>query len=93
MGVPKDRNIGGGNNELGDDSSSQINLDDLVKKAYRKKSIKHHPDKPGGDAETFRILKRAQTVLSNPKLRQQVIFYCYYFMATMIVIPFYYTII
>lgn len=71
LGVPKDRNIGGGNNELGDDSSSQINLDDLVKKAYRKKSIKHHPDKPGGDAETFRILKRAQTVLSNPKLRQQ----------------------
>lgn len=32
---------------------------------------KHHPDKPGGDVETFRTLKRAQTVLSNPKLRQQ----------------------
>lgn len=32
---------------------------------------KHHPDKPGGDVDTFRTLKRAQTVLSNPKLRQQ----------------------
>ena len=34
-------------------------------------SPKHHPDKPGGDSDTFRTLKRAQTVLSNPKLRQQ----------------------
>ena len=34
-------------------------------------SPKHHPDKPGGDVDTFRTLKRAQTVLSNPKLRQQ----------------------
>ena len=34
-------------------------------------STKHHPDKPGGDVDTFRTLKRAQTVLSNPKLRQQ----------------------
>jgi len=32
---------------------------------------KHHPDKPGGDVDTFRTLKRAQTVLSNPKSRQQ----------------------
>lgn len=34
-------------------------------------STKHHPDKPGGDVDTFRTLKRAQTVLSNLKLRQQ----------------------
>ena len=34
-------------------------------------STKHHPDKPGGDVDTFRTLKRAQTVLSNSKLRQQ----------------------
>jgi curved DNA-binding protein CbpA len=34
-------------------------------------STKHHPDKPGGDVDTFRTLKRAQTVLSNHKLRQQ----------------------
>jgi hypothetical protein len=45
--------------------------DDQVKKAYRKLSRKHHPDKPGGDADTFRLLNRAQKVLMNPKLRQQ----------------------
>jgi len=56
--------------ETGDDSLLQIDPD-IVKRNYRKLSIKHHPDKPGGDADTFRVLKRAQTVLSNPKLRQQ----------------------
>ncbi|CAB9508560.1 DnaJ central domain [Seminavis robusta] len=45
--------------------------EDQVKKAYRKLSLKHHPDKPGGDADTFRVLNRAQKVLMNPKLRQQ----------------------
>lgn len=45
--------------------------EDMVKKAYRKLSLKHHPDKPGGDADTFRVLNRAQKVLMNPKLRQQ----------------------
>lgn len=44
---------------------------DLVKKNYRRLSRKHHPDKPGGDADTFRLLNRAQKVLSDPKLRQQ----------------------
>ena len=57
--------------ETGDDSLLQIDPD-IVKRNYRKLSIKHHPDKPGGDADTFRVLKRAQTVLSNPKLREQV---------------------
>ncbi|KAG7370347.1 heat shock protein DnaJ domain protein [Nitzschia inconspicua] len=54
-------------------NSSTIPLDmvDLIKKNYRKLSIKHHPDKPGGDVDTFRLLKRAQTVLSSPKLKQQ----------------------
>lgn len=45
--------------------------EDMVKKHYRKLSLKHHPDKPGGDADTFRVLNRAQKVLMNPKLRQQ----------------------
>jgi len=44
---------------------------DLVKKNYRKLSRKHHPDRPGGNADTFRLLNRAQKVLLNPKLRQQ----------------------
>jgi len=42
----------------------------VVKKNYRKLSLRHHPDK-GGDVDTFRVLNRAQKVLTNPKLRQQ----------------------
>jgi len=45
--------------------------EDLIKKNYRKLSLKHHPDKPGGDADTFRLLNRAQKVLKSPKLREQ----------------------
>jgi len=44
--------------------------EDAVKKAYRKLSRKHHPDK-GGDAETFKVLSRAYRVLLNPNLREQ----------------------
>lgn len=44
---------------------------DQVEKNYRKLSLKHHPDKPGGDAETFRLLSRAKTVLLNDKLRRE----------------------
>lgn len=44
--------------------------EDAVKKAYRKLSLKHHPDK-GGDADTFRLLNRAQKVLLDEKLRAQ----------------------
>jgi len=45
--------------------------EEAVKKAYRRLSLKHHPDKPGGDADTFRMLNRAQKVLLHAKLRQQ----------------------
>jgi DnaJ domain len=50
-------------------SDSSID-EDLVKKNYRKLSLKHHPDK-GGSADTFRLLNRAQRVLLDPKLRKQ----------------------
>ena len=45
--------------------------EDVIKKKYRKLSLKHHPDKTGGDADTFRVLHRAQKVLKDPKLRRQ----------------------
>jgi DnaJ domain len=52
-------------------SASGSSIDeDLVKKNYRKLSLKHHPDK-GGNADTFRLLNRAQRVLLDPKLRKQ----------------------
>ena len=55
---------------LGNTPATAVDLDQ-VKKNYRKLSLKHHPDKRGGDAETFRVLNRAQHVLSSPKLRKQ----------------------
>ena len=30
--------------------------DDALKSAYRKLALKHHPDKPGGDAEVFKSI-------------------------------------
>ena len=45
--------------------------EELIKKSYRKLSLRHHPDRPTGDADTFRVLNRAQKVLLNPILRQQ----------------------
>jgi len=45
--------------------------EDLVKKRYRTLSRRHHPDRPNGDADTFRLLNRAQRVLLNPNLRRQ----------------------
>jgi hypothetical protein len=45
--------------------------EELVKKNYRRLSLKHHPDRRGGDEETFRALNRAQRVLLHAKLRQQ----------------------
>lgn len=55
-----------------DNTAGDCEVDiDLVKKNYRRLSIRHHPDKPSGDVETFRLLTRAKVVLSNPKLRKQ----------------------
>ncbi|WOO81368.1 Mitochondrial protein import protein MAS5 [Vanrija pseudolonga] len=42
--------------------------DDEIKKAYRKKALKHHPDK-GGDPELFKELTHAYEVLSDNNKR------------------------
>jgi molecular chaperone DnaJ len=41
-----------------------------IKKAYRKLSMQHHPDK-GGDEEQFKKIAEAYSVLSNDEKRQQ----------------------
>lgn len=41
-----------------------------LKKAYRKESLTHHPDK-GGDEEKFKLANEAFSVLSDPQRRQR----------------------
>jgi molecular chaperone DnaJ len=40
-----------------------------IKKAYHKLAHQHHPDKSGGDAEKFKKINEAYSVLSDPKKR------------------------
>lgn len=42
-----------------------------IKKAYRKLSLKYHPDKQGGDPDKFKKINEAYQVLSNPQTRKQ----------------------
>ncbi|KAI8990397.1 hypothetical protein BD414DRAFT_299017 [Trametes punicea] len=44
--------------------------DSDIKKAYRRESLKHHPDK-GGDEEKFKLVSEAHSVLSDPVKRQR----------------------
>ena len=44
---------------------------DEIKKAFRKKAQKYHPDKPDGDEVKFKEANEAYTVLSDDKKRQQ----------------------
>ena len=39
----------------------------MIKKAYRKLSLVHHPDKPGGDTKLFREVADAHRTLTDPK--------------------------
>ena len=39
-----------------------------IKKAYRKKALKEHPDK-GGDEEKFKEITKAHQILSDPQKR------------------------
>lgn len=55
-----------------DPNDDELNaMVELIHKNYRKLSLKHHPDRKGGDAETFRVLARARKVLTTPKLRRE----------------------
>lgn len=60
----------GGNEEEKASKENEIDLE-LVKKNYRRLSLRHHPDRRGGDADTFRVLTRAKRVLTVPKLRKE----------------------
>ena len=40
-----------------------------INKAYRRKAVELHPDKPGGSHELFQVLSRVSLVLSDPELR------------------------
>jgi hypothetical protein len=68
---------GGSGSGSGDESNPLIQSglspidSDLVRRQYRKLALRHHPDRPGGDAATFRLLNRAQKVLLDPRLRRQ----------------------
>eukprot|EP00927_Polykrikos_kofoidii_P038261 TRINITY_DN32589_c0_g1_i1.p1 TRINITY_DN32589_c0_g1~~TRINITY_DN32589_c0_g1_i1.p1 ORF type:complete len:614 (+),score=171.83 TRINITY_DN32589_c0_g1_i1:41-1843(+) len=49
--------------------SNTASIDD-VKKAHRQLVLLHHPDKPGGDADTFRLVQQAY-MLGVKKCRKQ----------------------
>ena len=42
-----------------------------IKKAFKRKASKAHPDRDGGDKETFQALQRAYAVLSDDRSRQK----------------------
>jgi molecular chaperone DnaJ len=44
---------------------------DEIKKAFRKLAHQHHPDKSGGNAEKFKEVNEAYTILSDDQKRAQ----------------------
>lgn len=42
-----------------------------IKKAFKKLSLKYHPDRPSGDEEKFKQITEAYTTLTNPEAKQQ----------------------
>lgn len=51
---------------LGVDPSASA---DTIKRAYRKKAKRHHPDNPKGDRASFEQINRASLILLNPERR------------------------
>lgn len=45
--------------------------DDEIKKAFRKLSMKYHPDRPTGDEAKFKEINEAYDTLKDPQKRQQ----------------------
>eukprot|EP01048_Picozoa_sp_COSAG05_P001162 COSAG05_NODE_38_length_27626_cov_78.614306_5_plen_82_part_00 len=37
-----------------------------LKRAYKKSSMKHHPDRQGGSTKAFQLVATAHTVLADP---------------------------
>jgi len=70
MGLKYQAAMSAGGGDVNEGKGTEIDLDQ-VKKNYRRLSLKHHPDRKTGDAETFRMLNRAKIVLSNNKLRRE----------------------
>ena len=44
--------------------------DEDIKRAYKKLAMLHHPDRPGGDSETFQKIQNAYEFLSDPEKRR-----------------------
>lgn len=50
---------------------SKTATDEEIRKAYKKLSMKYHPDRPDGDEEKFKLINEAYNILNDPVKRVQ----------------------